>query len=176
MLGLCTTNTTINCPSVGSPILALTAGKRESGAPVYTFGTRVQGSIGPLDLGLQMKRTGARYINDQNLVQYQCTATLVNAICPTAANTTAAFTGTRGFQYTVWGTKAPAYTLMDLDARLSLDWIGLNKKTYLQLNLQNVFDQYYVGGFSGGSTVQTSVPFVQIGTPRTFIATLNVGF
>jgi len=50
------------------------------------------------------------------------------------------------------------------------------KKTYLQLNVQNVFNNYYVGGFTGGSTTQFNVPFVQIGSPRAFIATLNAQF
>ena len=47
-----------------STIFAQTAGRRESGAPVYTFGGRVQAPLGPLELGLQAKRTGPRYVND----------------------------------------------------------------------------------------------------------------
>lgn len=173
---LTTANTTSNCTVAGAPIYAFTAGKRESGAPVYTFGGRLQGQIGPVELAVQAKRTGPRYLNDQNLPQIQCTATLVNAICPTAANTPLTYTGTRGFQYQVFDAKTPAYTVVDFDVRVSLDWAGLNKTTFLQLNLQNAFNQYYVGGFSGGSTVNTSVPFVQIGSPRAFIATLNAQF
>src|SRR3954471_24007711 len=46
---------------------ALTAGRRESGAPVYTFGGSVQANLGPLELRLQAKRTGPRYVNDVNL-------------------------------------------------------------------------------------------------------------
>lgn len=173
---LTTANTTNNCTVAGAPIYALTAGKRESGAPTYTFGGRIQGSVGPVDFGIQAKRTGPRYLNDQNLPQIQCTGSLVNTICPTVANTPTTYTGTRGIQYTDYDAATPAYTLVDLDARVSLDWIGLNKKTYLQLNVQNVFNQYYVGGFSGGATNLTTVPFAQIGTPRTFIGTLNVAF
>jgi iron complex outermembrane receptor protein len=177
---LTTANTTSNCTTAGAPIYAFTAGKRESGAPVYTFGGRLQGQIGPVELAVQAKRTGPRYLNDQNLPQIQCTATLLNAICPTAANTPASalgnFTGTRGFQYQVYDAKTPAYTVVDFDMRVSMEWAGLNKQTFLQLNLQNAFNQYYIGGFSGGSTVNTSVPFVQIGSPRAFIATLNAQF
>ena len=44
--------------------------------------------------------------------------------------------------------RTPAYTTVDLDARVSLEWIGLNNKTFFQFNVQNVFNQYYVGGFS----------------------------
>ncbi len=170
------TNTTLNCTVPNAPILALTAGKRESGSPVYTFGGRISGSFGPLDLAIQAKNTGPRYLNDQNLPNLQCTSALVNQICPTAAATTAGYTGTRGFQYTVFPAKTANYTQVDIDARLSMAWAGLNDKTYLQLNVQNLFNKYYVGGFSGGSTIVYNVPFVQIGSPRAIIGTLNVAF
>ena len=169
-------NTTTNCTVAGAPIYALTAGKRESGAPTYTFGGRLSGSLGPVDLAIQAKRTGPRYLNDQNLPNLQCTAALVNSICPTAAATPAGYTGTRGFEYQVYPAKTPAYTQVDLDARISLAWAGLNDTTYLQLNVQNLFNEYYVGGFTGGSTIQYNVPFVQIGSPRAIIGTLNVQF
>ncbi|MES2337761.1 MAG: TonB-dependent receptor [Pseudomonadota bacterium] len=177
-LARCTTNTTVNCGAVGNVILAQTAGKRESGAPVYTFGGRLQASLGPVELGAQAKRTGPRYLNDQNLAQIACTAALVNTICPTAANTTSTFTGTRGFEVATYGNKTPAYTIVDFDARVGLDFLGINSnnKTYLQLNVVNAFNKFYVGGFNGGQTIVTSVPFVQIGSPRAFIASLNVGF
>lgn len=179
VLGTCTTTTTINCTTIGQPILALTAGKRESGAPVFTFGGRAQADVGPLQVGIQAKRTGPRYYNDQNLPNLQCTAALVNQLCPTLANTTGtttAFAGTRGFLYQVAPEKTSSYTQVDIDARLSMGWAGLNDKTYLQLNVQNLFNNYYVGGFSGGSTTQFSVPFVQIGSPRAIVGTLNVAF
>jgi iron complex outermembrane receptor protein len=47
---------------------AQTAGKREGGAPKHTFGARVQGSLGDLDIGFQVKRTGSRFLNDINTV------------------------------------------------------------------------------------------------------------
>jgi iron complex outermembrane recepter protein len=177
-IGVCSTATTVNCAAVGNPIFAQTEGKRESGAPVYTVGGRLQATLGPVDLGVQAKRTGKRYLNDQNLAQYACTASLVNTICPTAANTTATFTGTRGFQYGTFGATAPGYTTVDLDARVSLEFLDIGRggeNTFIQLNVQNVFNKFYVGGFSGGQTLLTSVPFVQIGSPRAFTATLSVG-
>jgi len=138
----------------GVPVFAATAGKRESGAPVYTIGGSVRGTIGELNMGVTAKRTGRRYVNDQNLPVFQTTG---------------------GVTYQVYGAYAPGYTLVDLDARLGMEWLGLNKKTYLQFNVQNVFNKFYVGGFSGGSTSNTSIPFAQIGAPRTFVLTLNVG-
>jgi len=135
----------------GDPLYALTKGKREAGAPVYTLGTRAQGHVGPVELGVQVKRTGPRYVNDQNL--------------PIV---------TGGAQ--VYGKKTPAYTLVDLDAKVKLDFIGLGDKTFLQLNVVNLFDKLYVGGFDGAGTSTSSVPNAFIGTPRTFIGSISFGF
>jgi iron complex outermembrane receptor protein len=173
-------NTTNNCTVAGAPILAQTAGKRESGAPVYTFGGRVQATLGPLELGVQAKRTGRRYLNDQNLGNFACTVALVNNVCPTVDNVPASYTGTRGIIYQTYGAYAPGYTTVDFDARLALDWVGIggNNKTYLQLNVVNAFNKFYVGGFTGGQTlsVNNSIPFVQIGSPRAFILSVNTAF
>ncbi|MBV8839761.1 MAG: TonB-dependent receptor, partial [Alphaproteobacteria bacterium] len=156
------TGHTNGCTAVGQPIFALTAGKRESAAPTYTFGGRVQGDFGPLEVGIQAKRTGPRFVNDQNLPIYQCTGPVRVLAC----------TGTL---FQVYAAKAPAYTTVDLDARLSLKWAGFNDRTYLQVNVTNLFDKLYVGGF-GGNTSQFSIPFAFIGAPRTISGTLVVGF
>lgn len=149
----------------GTQIFAPTAGKRESGSPVYTLGGRVQGALGPVELGIQAKRTGQRFINDTNLPLF----------------TTAASTQ-------IYPAAAPAYTLVDLDARVSLDFIGLNNKTYFQFNVSNLFDKLYVGGFDGGNQTPTynsttgaitgySNPiFVQIGSPRTVLGSFVIAF
>jgi iron complex outermembrane receptor protein len=183
VLGNCPTtltaaNTTSNCTVAGAPILAMTAGKRESGSPVYTLGGRAQAVLGPVTFGVQAKRTGPRYVNDQNLPNLQCTAALLNQICPTTAATPAGalFTGTRGFEYQVYSAKTPAYTQVDFDVRVGMEWAGMGKRTYLQLNLQNAFNEFYVGGFSGGATTQYSVPFAQIGSPRALVGTINFQF
>ena len=46
-----------------------TEGKREAGAPDYMIGGRVQGTLGPVELGAQVKRTGSRYLNDINTIK-----------------------------------------------------------------------------------------------------------
>ena len=142
------------CTTVGQPIYVngLTAGKREAGAPVYLLGGRVEWDAGPVLLGAQVKRTGPRYVNDQNVPIF-----------------------TSG--YTVYPAKTPAYTLVDLDARIKLDTLlrGMPQHTYIQLNMTNVFDTLYVGGFTG-NTSSSSVPFAFIGSPRTFSAALNIEF
>lgn len=167
LVGTCSSTVSTLCPagSVGQPIYAQTAGKRESGAPVYTVGGMVRGTLGELDAGITVKRTGKRYVNDQNVAQVGCAGTLVNQFdCV-------------GTTYQVYGAAAPGYTLVDLDARLGLGWAGLSKKTYLQFNVQNLFNQFWVGGFSGGTTSQFASPqFAQVGYPRTFVVSLNVEF
>jgi iron complex outermembrane receptor protein len=155
-----------SCPAgtaAGTPILALTAGHRESGAPVYTFGGAVQAKLGPVELRAQAKRTGPRYVNDENLPLRLCSAAFVNVVDCLAT------------PFTVYGAKVPAYTTVDLGARMPLGWAGLNDETYLQFNITNLFDKLYVGNF-GGQLLNTSVPFVQLGAPRAFVLTLNVAY
>jgi iron complex outermembrane receptor protein len=152
----------------------------------------MRGHFGPVDLGFFAKRTGERYIYDTNLPTYTGTyvpggakacstpTTCTTAIVPSAAqiaNTAQ-----------IYPDKAPAYWLVNLDARLKLGWMGLNDNTYLQLNVYNLFDQFYVGGF-GGALIQSntfsrttglasygSPGFVQIGAPRTVSGTLVLKF
>lgn len=152
---------------VGTIVYAPTAGKREAGAPVWTFGGGFDADLGPVDFGMRAKRTGPRYIYDTNEP--------VQAI-------------TGGVVTQVYGNKTPAYTIVDLNARLKLDWVGFNNKTYFQLNVQNLFDQLWVGGFQGnmnqGPTFNTagavtnygSAPNSQIGYPRTIMGSLIIGF
>ncbi len=172
LAGECGTTVSAGCPagSAGTPIFAPTQGKRESGAPVYTFGGRLQGTLGPLDIGVTAKRTGPRFVNDVNLPTFLCVNATggnayVNAVdCPATAN-----------RFQVYGAKAPAYTTVNLDFRLPLEFIGLNDKTFFQLNVSNLFDKLTVNN-PGGQVLNTSVPFVNIGAPRAVIGTLVVGF
>ena len=156
------------CTAVGTELFAPTAGKREAGAPKYTFGGTVRGNAGPIEVGVTAKRTGPRFVYDTNepvLAGNVLTPTGVTQIFPAAV---------------------PAYWLVNLDARYSLASVGLDR-THIQLNVYNLFDEFYVGGFGGGlnQSVTTSgsgmgnlgsPPFVQIGAPRTVSATLTVGF
>ena len=56
------------CYVSGGVAFYRTTGKRESGAPKHSFGARVQGSLGDFDIGMQVKRTGSRFLNDINSV------------------------------------------------------------------------------------------------------------
>lgn len=167
----------------GTPIYALTAGKREAGAPKYTFGVNARGKVGAVELGVTAKRTGDRFIYDTNEAIY--TGTYIASGALTSAGVTPTTTTART---QVYGAVAPAYWLVNLDARLGLKTLGLNDKSYVQLNVYNLLNTFYVGGFGGnlvqnnsfasGTGVSTygSVPNVQIGAPRTVSATLVLGF
>jgi iron complex outermembrane recepter protein len=169
---------------------AFTKGNRESGSSKYSFGASAKGDIGPVSLGINAKRTGPRFVFDNNAPVFRGD---IGVTAPTTG---------RVVQEQIFSAKAPAYWLVNLDARVKLDWISPAaawKKTYLQFNLYNAFDKFFVGGFGGGlaqststrtcnatstpsCTVSTSVPtygsppFVQIGAPRTFMASLNIEF
>jgi iron complex outermembrane receptor protein len=164
-----------NCAFIG--------GKRESGAPKYMYGASVLGSLGPVDLGVTAKRTGSRFVYDTNEPTFAGDVDLTGAAGPTV----------------IYDAKAPAYWLVNLDARLNLNKLGGAMfsglgGTYLQFNVYNLFDKLYVGGFGGslnqgvaltGGTPTPLNPvggtyggpgFVQIGAPRTVSLSLNVGF
>ena len=72
--------------------------------------------------------------------------------------------------------KVKSYYTFDLDGRLNLGSLSdMLKKTYIQVNVINLFDYKYFGNIStqinaGGN------PNFSYGSPRTFIGTLNVGF
>jgi len=122
----------------GPTTFAATKGNRERGAPAYLWGGRVQGTLGPVDLGAQIKRTGSRYLNDINTF------------------------------------KVAGYTIVDLDLRYNLANLGL-EKTFVQVNVSNLFDKFYIGSFSGGLTTASSTN-VNFGAPRAISASMVVAF
>ncbi|MFM5930393.1 MAG: TonB-dependent receptor [Novosphingobium sp.] len=186
----------------GTPIYALTAGKREAGAPTSTIGLWARGTFGPVELGITAKRTGERYIYDTNEAVYLGTLLASGAKTCTGTTTITCVTPTGVPAATkIYDAKAAAYWMVNLDARVNLSFMGLNDKTYLQLNVYNLFNQFYVGGFGGnlnqtqtycattstsssnacfnvpaGLSAYGSVPFVQIGAPRTISGTVVFAF
>jgi iron complex outermembrane recepter protein len=52
----------------GTQFFFPTAGQFEAGSPEYTLGARLQGNLGPVELGGQIKRTGSRFLNDINTI------------------------------------------------------------------------------------------------------------
>jgi len=75
----------------------------------------------------------------------------------------------------------PSYTLVDLDVRVSLEQFGA-KRTYFQLNVSNLFDKFYYGNLSTQinqgnlGTLTGSNPNFSLGSPRTIMGTVTVGF
>ncbi len=172
---------------------AFTKGNRESGAPKYTYGVSAVGDLGPLTLGVEAKRTGPRFIFDNNQAVFRG-----DVDCPGTVALGCPVTTPAAAPQMVFGRTAPAYWLVNLDARVKLEAFSpALKQTYLQLNVYNLFDKFYVGGFGGGlsqsiscasvavggcpnlapaSGVWGNPPFVQIGAPRTVSASINVQF
>jgi iron complex outermembrane receptor protein len=67
-----------------------------------------------------------------------------------------------------------SYTNIDFDARLALNGFGL-RGAYAQLNVINVTNRFYLGNI-GTQINAAGNPNFSIGSPRTFIGTLNIGF
>ena len=61
---------------------------------------------------------------------------------------------------------------------ISLKALGLNDSTWVQFNVTNLFNKFYVGASSTGNATpsNTTVNFYQIGAPRTISGTINFGF
>lgn len=72
--------------------------------------------------------------------------------------------------------KVKGYTIVDLDARVNLGALaeGL-RKTYFQVNVQNLFDKRYFGNISTQINAAGGPNFA-VGSPRTVSGTINVGF
>ena len=174
----------------GTPILALTAGKREAGAAKYSFGGSMRANVGPIEIGFVAKRTGERYIYDSNEAVFTGSfippgAKACTTATPTVCSTPVAVPATGVKQ--VFTATAPAYWLVNMDVRVKLAGIGLGD-SYFQVNVYNLFDTLYVGGFGGnlnqnltyaattGTATYGGTPNVQIGAPRTVSGTVVVKF
>jgi iron complex outermembrane receptor protein len=96
------------------------------------------------------------------------------SIGPLSVGLQAKHVGSR-FATDVNDTKVKGYNILDLDARFDLDDVVGRKGTYVQVNLQNVFDKFYFGNLTTQIRASDNPRFA-VATPRTLSATLNVGF
>ena len=71
--------------------------------------------------------------------------------------------------------KVKGYNVLDLDARVGLEKLTGLKSSFLQVNLQNVFDKFYFGNLSTQIRASDNPNFA-VGSPRTLSATLDVSF
>ena len=142
---------------LSSTVTALTGGKRLAETPEWQYGYLAQVTFGPASVGAVYKHVGSRFATDANDI------------------------------------RVSDYDTLDLDARFDLVEFGL-KNTFLQFNVSNVFDRKYLGNIStqivgptanGTNTTGLAVganipgggnPTFSVGAPRTFQATLRVGF
>ena len=151
---------------------AFTAGKQEAGSPKYMYGLAALGTLGNFELGFTAKRTGPRYVYDDNRAVFD------GDLTPTPPNPVNIIE--------VYPNKVPAYWLVNLDARFNLTMLKGLEKSYFAVNVYNLFDELYAGGFGGFSNQPVAssgffneggtfgIPFVQIGAPRTISGTLSI--
>ncbi len=67
--------------------------------------------------------------------------------------------------------ETPSYTVVDLDGRMNLDFI--NDGMFLQVNVQNLFNEEYLGNIS---TAESGNRTANIGAPRSVSASLRIVF
>ena len=65
------------------------------------------------------------------------------------------------------------YTLVDLDARFVMGEYLPGREAAIQINVSNLFDEFYVGSFGGSLD---GVPFAQLGAPRAGSISLIIGY
>lgn len=70
---------------------------------------------------------------------------------------------------------APSYTTVDLDARVNLGKVNDKGSIYLQLNVINLFDKFYIGNLSTQAAASNN-PQVEFGSPRTFVGSIHFEF
>jgi iron complex outermembrane receptor protein len=143
---------------LGGATYLLTGGKSESAMPHFMLGGRLQAEVGPMTFGAQVKHTADRFVNDENVGLFSSGNALVSNGTP------------------VWGAKYPSYTTVDLDVRYSLKRI-VNDRSFVQLNVTNLFNAYYVGSVSPDtSALQTGGTDAQVSPPRAVIGTLTIAY
>ncbi|MYL97359.1 TonB-dependent receptor [Novosphingobium sp. FGD1] len=91
-----------------------------------------------------------------------------------SAGAQAKYTGNR-YLNDINSLKFGSYTVVDLNVSYKLESLGLDKSE-IQLNVSNLFDEFYVGSFSGSLASPGSGDFVNFGSPRAISATLIMGF
>ena len=128
--------------------LLMTKGKELVETPSTMFSARASYEFSDVvSAGVQVKYTGERWLTDMNDM------------------------------------KADAFTVVDFDARIDLAPIGY-EGTFVQFNLTNLFDEQYYGnlGTRASATPGTlgynanSLPFGNVGAPRTWMVTLRMAY
>ncbi|HEX8533007.1 MAG TPA: TonB-dependent receptor [Allosphingosinicella sp.] len=155
----------------GTPTTINTAGAEFVETPRWQFGGRAQGDLGALSVGVQFKYVGKRYSTDDN---GRTLTPTVGTIPPgQTPGQPLILTGISNVPIAPNG-RTNDYTIIDADARISLRSLGL-ERTALKLSVINLLDKYYFGNINTQNTVIQS-PRFSVGAPRTFQATLTVGF
>ncbi len=132
------------------------ADKKLVETPAWQWGFQARFYEGPARLGINFKKTSKRFSTDLN------------------------------DQF------VPGYSTVDLDARIDLGKLGFGN-TFIQANVTNLFDKQYLGSINNQTSLPTNIaglianlptttniggsnPTYQVGSPRAFSLSLQVGF
>ncbi|WP_240624689.1 TonB-dependent receptor [Aurantiacibacter odishensis] len=136
------------------------------------------GNPSPAQYGCTLANQGEQYIvpvggnSESGTPSYSFGGRAQANLGPAELGIQAKYTGPRWIN-DVNELEAPGYTLVDLDLRINLAEFDNGQTAALQLNVTNIFDEYYIG-FFGGSL--DGFGFAQIGAPRAASVSLLVGF
>jgi iron complex outermembrane receptor protein len=157
-----------NVLGAGGIVLVQTAGAEFVETPKWQFGGRADVDLNWVSLGVQYKHVGKRWSTDDNGRTLVTTATTGQTV-----GSPFVLTGISGAPISANG-RTDGYDTVDVDARFSLQPLGMNK-TYLTVRVDNVFNEYYLGNISTQSTLSGG-PRFRVGSPRTWQAGVHFEF
>lgn len=149
-------------------VLIQTGGAEFVETPKWQFGGRADLDLGFVSFGAQYKRVGKRWSTDDN-GRTNATATANGQ----TAGRPFVLTNFAGAPIAANG-RTNGYDTLDLDARISLQPLGM-EKTYFVFRVDNVFDEFYLGNISTQATLAGG-PRYRVGSPRTWQAAVHFEF
>jgi iron complex outermembrane receptor protein len=181
VLGLATaTATNSPCPPstpVGqrcTVVAVPTKGAEFTETPRWTWGGRVSQDVGPFQFGMQFKHVGKRWSTDDNGRTLATSSTGGQT-----AGQPFILVDSAGRPISVSGLpiatngRTNAYNVVDVDARVQLKELGVPAS--VRFNITNLFDKYYFANINTQNSLSGG-PRYSVGAPRTFQATLELGF
>jgi iron complex outermembrane receptor protein len=146
-------------------ITVQTKGAQFAETPKWQFGGRAQLDVQEFSFGAEFKHVGGRFATDDNGQTHVTPSNSASAV--------AVLSGFAGAPIDANG-RLHGYTTVDLDARMNLSRLGMDK-TYLAFGVTNLTNAYYFGNITTQSTLSGN-PRFRIGSPRTFQGTVNFAF
>lgn len=157
-----------NILGVNNVVLVNTAGAQFVETPKWQFGGRADLDVGFVSFGAQYKYVGKRFSTDDN----------GRSNSPTTGS--GQTTGTPFVLQNIGNApisadgRTDAYQTLDLDARVSLEPLGM-PRTFLSFRVDNVFNEYYLGNINTTNALING-PRFRVGSPRTWQTQIRFAF